>query len=160
MQSGASRDFAVRPKGRRGVSRDLSSSSRRHGRGLGFEAGPRPAKRPLLPKLPDQPGVQCPVCSTRQVGLGDRPVQAVHPRIGRIPRQFRYHVCVYEKAVHLALPDVNGISRPDFLSPGTSRFAPRGMFSTSHRPMGCLGETFAYHSLAGTTTKGRLVPIC
>ncbi len=54
---------------------------------------------------------------------------------------------------------MNGILRrlPRLL--GTSRFVPRGVFSTSHCPKGFRGRAFSSHSEAGTTTNDLRVSI-
>ena len=55
---------------------------------------------------------------------------------------------------------MNGISRRELLSEGTSRFVPRGMFSSSHFPIGLRCGSFSAQTCAGTTTKDLLVPMC
>ena len=54
---------------------------------------------------------------------------------------------------------MNGTGRPVSRRSGASRFAPRGMLSTSHRPMGLADRESSFQNSAGTTMNDLLTPI-
>ena len=76
-----------------------------------------------------------------------------------IPCQFRNHIGVQKKSVHVLSWLANGISRPGSLRSGISRCIPRGTLSISHWPSGFSGLVWASHTSAGITTKDFLIPM-